>query len=491
MTNQSEGPKTNMKQATSAQVFLIAIIAAAGSFIFGYDIVIMSGAILYLKEEFTLTAGMEGFAMTSAGYGVLAGWFLSFFVADRLGRKRTMIFASILFGVSAIGTAFPETYIGWRALFPSIGQGITKFDMFVDWNIYRFLGGIGGGLAIMVAPVYIAEMAPARKRGALVMMYQLAQVIGAASSNILAWWFAKSAEIDPDFPAWRWMFGSEIIPVILFVIGLSFIPKSPRWLAQKGRYDEARDIFTFIDGPEHAESEMLEVKESLKQESGNLSELFGSGIRMALIVAVGLAAFQQLAGVSTVIFYAPSIFQEAGIALESEALKQTIILVGWNLCCTITALFLIDRLGRRPLLLIGALGMAVGQLLIAASFHFELSPLFLLLAMFVAIGFYIMSLAPVTHVMISEVFPTRLRARGVAMAGIFHSLSGQGTNHMFPVVRDWFESGFGSPAGAFVVFAGICIAAFIFNYSFVPETKKKTLEEIAQFWKSKAKMGNT
>jgi len=450
----------SLPRSGGAYVLIIALIAASGSFIIGYDIVIMSGAILFLEKEFDLNDFWYGFAMTSAGIGAFLGLIVGGFVTDRIGRKRTLMLIAILFGISAVGTALPRT--------------------FFEWNLYRILGGVGVGLSMIVCPMYIAEIAPARKRGMLVMMYQIAQVVGAFLSNVAAWGIAGIENIAH----WRWMFATECIAIGPFLIALTFIPESPRWLIQRNRTKEARDILTRVDGPEHAERELEEISDSIAQESGTFSELFEPGIRVALLVAVVLGVSQSLSGVSTVIFYAPTIFMEAGIALETEALKQTIILVVWNIACTVCALLIVDRLGRRPMLLCGSFGMALGQLFMGISFQLDLSPYYLMASMFLAIGSFIFSLASIFWVMLSEIFPNRIRARGMMVTVFIMSIAGMGLNLMFKTMLSYFEGAFGSKAGPFWIFAVVCLAAHAFIYFKVPETKGKSLEEIERFWRS-------
>ena len=451
----------SVRKAGGAYVLIVALIAASGSFIIGYDIVIMSGAILFLEKEFDLNDYWYGFAMTSAWIGSFMGMIVGGFVTDRIGRKRTLMLIAILFGVSAVGTALPRT--------------------FFEWNLYRILGGAGVGLAMIVCPMYIAEIAPARNRGMLVMMYQIAQVTGAFLSNVTAWGIAEIENISH----WRWMFATECVAIGPFLIALTFVPESPRWLVQRNREKEARDILTRIDGPEHAERELEEISESISQESGTFSELFETGIRVALLVAVVLGVSQSLSGVSTVIFYAPTILMEAGIALETEALKRTVILVVWNIACTVCALLIVDRLGRRPMLLCGSLGMALGQLFMGISFQLDLSPYYLMAAMFLAIGSFIFSLASIFWVMLSEIFPNRIRARGMMVTVFIKSIAGTGLNLMFKPMLSAFEKAFGTKAGPFWIFAVVCLAAHVFIYFKVPETKGKSLEEIERFWRTR------
>ena len=452
-------------QAGGAYVYVIAFIAAAGGFNFGLDIVLMSGAILYLERYFSLSAWEKGFTMTSANYGALAGLIVGSRLADWLGRKRTLILAAVLLLVGTAGSTFADTL--------------------PVWNAYRVLGGVGAGLAAMVSPLYISEIAPARRRGLLVTVNQMAIVLGAFLSNVVAYVIAREYGAQPD--CWRWMFASAGPPVALFLVGLFFVPRSPRWLVMKNQPEEARAVLTRVGGRAHAEEELQAITASLSEETGGFGELFQPGIRMALTIAVGLALFQQLAGVSTLINYAPTVFQNAGIKSEEAAIGNTVILRVWDIGWTLFAIFYVEKLGRRPLLLVGVLGMALGQLLMGLNFFYSLPPLFTLVVFFVCLAAYDVSLAPLAWLIMSEIFPTRVRARGMAVAALFMQLSGMGLGQVFPPLIESFREWFGTEAGVFWIFCGFCLAAFAFSYSLVPETRGRTLEQIAEWWSRKPK----
>ena len=247
-------------------VVFVSFVAALGGFLFGYDLVMISGAVIFLKEEYGLSAAGLGFTTASAVIGCIVGPIAGSRLCDLLGRKRTLITANILFGISAIGTALPET-----------------IDQF---NFFRVIGGIGCGLASVASPMYLAEIAPARLRGRLVMIYQLAIVVGAFSATLVAYYLAF-------FEAWRWMFASELVPILAFGVLLTLIPRSPRWLAQQNRYQEARRVLARINGRKKTEGLLQEIQESLAEETGTLSDLLKPGIRTAFAVAVLLAVFSQ------------------------------------------------------------------------------------------------------------------------------------------------------------------------------------------------------
>jgi MFS transporter, SP family, arabinose:H+ symporter len=436
-------------------VYFISLVAAVGGFLLTYDIVIMSGAIIFMKKEFSLSPLGVGFAMTSAMIACFFSPSFGGWLCDKLGRKRTLLLSAVLFGASSIGTALPRTML--------------------EFNVFRILGGIGVGAACIVSPMYIAEISPAPIRGRLVLLNQLANVVGALVSYLVAYLLSFSG-------AWRWMFGSTAIPVALFAIGLFFIPESPRWLVVKNREEEALDVLTRIGGRVNAQSELQSIRESLVQETGKLRDLLAPGIRMALIIAVGLAVLQQLDGVTVLIFYAPMIMQQAGFPQASEAIRITMIVGIWNLFCTLAAVWLVDRVGRRPLLLYGTLGMAGGLICMGAFFYLHITGVLVPVILMVAVAAYCMSIAPVTWLIMSEIFPNRLRGTGMAVASTALWIASFVANLVFPVMTSFSEHHFGSAFMAFWTFALICLGTFYFCWRLVPETKGRTLEEIGKSW---------
>jgi len=444
-------------QASRAYVYLISLVAAVGGLLFGYDLSIISGAVIFLEKEFSLTAMQLGLAMGSASLGCIPGPLVAGWISDRIGRKRSLVVAALLFGVGAVGSAF--------------SHDVTHF------SAYRIVGGVGVGMASVVSPMYIAEVAPARLRGRLVSLYQLAIVIGSTSSIVVSYFFSFSGN-------WRGMFLSMLAPIVVLLVGLLFVPESPRWLVEDGRDQEAYEILARVDGPPNADSEMKEIKAAISAESGTILELFQPGIRIALLIAVALGIFQQWTGVSPITFYAPIIFQKAGFRLASDALLQTIVFNICNLVCTVTALLIVDRVGRRPLLLMGTAGMVLGQLLLGTFFWFDLTGIYVVFALFLCVGTYAMSLAPMTWLIMSEIFPTRLRAKGQAAGSLAVWVATySSTQFMAPTMR-YMEQHFGSVAGMFWVYSVACVLALLFGWRFVPETKGRSLEEIGRSWHS-------
>ncbi|MGH9158521.1 MAG: sugar porter family MFS transporter [Vicinamibacteraceae bacterium] len=440
-------------------LFLSAFVAACGGFLFGYDIYIISPAVIFLEEAFDLTSVQVGFAITSAILGCMAGPLFAGGLSDHLGRRTALQLAALLFGISAVGTAvatnMPVLYL------------------------FRFVGGVAIGIASVVSPMYIAEIAPARIRGALVTMNQLAITVGGLCSVVVCYFLSFSG-------AWRWMFASEVAPVIVFAVGLLYVPRSPRWLMAKGRHREAMDVLERVHGTVEARRERAAIEESLQEAQGTLAELFRPGLRMALVAAVGLAFFQQWAGASTVATYAPLIFQKAGFLSASDAIFQTLFLVALNVTGTVVAITLLDRSGRRPLLLVGTAGIALSQFLIGLHFHQGSTGTLVVLSVLLCIGFYSISMAPLTWLIMSEVFPTRLRGKAMALCATFLWTSAFVTGQLFPSVTEYFELHEGSPAGVFWIFGGIAVVALLFGWKLVPETKGHTLEEIAEFWRRPA-----
>ncbi|MSU61092.1 MAG: MFS transporter [Pedosphaera sp.] len=443
---------------TTSYAFRIAIVAALGGFLFGYDISIISGALIFLKSEFNLDPYQQGFAVSSAAIGCIVGPLVAVALSDAIGRRRTLVVAAVLLGISAIGTALPR-------------------DM-LQFNLFRIVGGVGVGLASVVSPMYIAEMAPARLRGRLVSVNQLAIVTGLFIAIVVSYALSFSG-------SWRWMFASTALPAVCWMAWLTVLPESPRWLAARGREPEALALLAKSEGPAQAETALREIKESIAEETGGLAELFQPGMRLALLVAVMLAILQQMTGVSILLVYAPTIFKSAGFTATSDAIWQAIPLNVWNIACTAVAFWLVDRLGRRPLLLIGTTGMAVGLIIMGLCFQFHWSGYPVVAVMFLCVGAYVSSLAPLTWLIMSEIFPTRIRGRAMSIAGVALWLSFFIGSQTFPPLISFFEGKFGSPAGVFWLFAAVCVFAFGFCWRLVPETKGRTLEAIAASWKQR------
>lgn len=458
-TLEPEAAAARPKSSSNLYVYLISLVAAVGGFLLTYDVVIMSGAIIFLKKEFNLSPLGVGFAMTSAMIACFFSPSFGGWLSDTLGRKKTLLLAAGLFGISAIGTA--------------LAHNIMEF------NVFRILGGFGVGAACIVSPMYIAEVSPPAIRGRLVLLNQVANVVGEIVSYLVAYYLSFSGD-------WRWMFGSTVVPVACFTAALLFVPESPRWLVRKNREQEAFDILNRIHGGQSAREEMVAIRASLVEKTCRLKDLLMPGIRIALLIAIGLAVFQQLDGVTVLIFYAPTIMQQAGFPEASQAIRVTMIIGVWNLICTLAAVWLIDRVGRRPLLLYGTLGMAAGLTAMGIFFHLHIKGPIVPFVMMIAVAAYVMSMAPVTWLIMSEIFPNHMRGKGMAVASTALWIASFGANFLFPVITDFSEKHFGSAASAFWLFAVVCLITFVFCWSLVPETKGRSLEEIGRSWTADA-----
>jgi SP family arabinose:H+ symporter-like MFS transporter len=431
MSEQKPFGSRDAGQRTTLYVSLVASVAAVGGLLFGYDLSIIGGAIIYLKNAFHLSDVQEGFAMASAVIGCMVGPLVASVLADRIGRKPTLLIAAALFGASSIGAALPDT----------IGQ----------FNFFRAIGGIGVGLSSIVSPMYIAEISPARIRGRLVTVNQLGIVGGSFIAILVSYALARSG-IKGE---WRWMFASECVPVALLLVGLLFVPESPRWLAQRGRPEAASAVLTRIEGVDCAAAEMLAMATVSTEERGRFIELFRPGMRVALLIGVGLAVFQQITGASILFANAPIVFQKAGFSAAPDAIGQTVLLQIWNVVMTVLSMWLVDRVGRRLLLLWGVGAMGLGM---------------------VAMGL------PLTWLIMSEIFPTRLRSKGMAVASVALWVAFFAGLQTFPILREYFIKHFGSIAGMIYLFAGVCGVALIFFLRFVPETRGKTLEDVSRLF---------
>jgi sugar porter (SP) family MFS transporter len=282
------------------------------------------------------------------------------------------------------------------------------------------------------------------------------------------------------------MLASNAVPVPIFIVGLLLVPESPRWMAQRNRRKEALDVLTLIDGRQHAESEMQDILASA-QEEGGWKELLRPGLRFAMLIACSLAVFQQITGASILTMYMPAIFQDAGYPNKSDAIFLNMMMSGWYVICTITALAAVDRLGRKPLLLLGTLGMTVGMAVLGVLFHRQAPGMYVIFTMALVMGAYMVSVAPLTWLIMSEIFPNRLRGKAMGVASVCVWTASSLATFCFPPMVDWFKTSFGTPAMAFWIYAVISAAAFLFSLFVVPETKGRTLEELGASWSKKAK----
>jgi sugar porter (SP) family MFS transporter len=446
-------------------IWTISLVAALGGLLFGYDWVVIGGAKPFYEKFFALTdPSLQGWAMSCALIGCLVGAILSGGLSDRFGRRRLLILSAALFAITSLGTGLADS-----------------FRVFVVW---RMLGGVAIGLASNLSPMYIAEISPAAMRGKLVSINQLTIVIGILLAQFVNWAIARP--VQPDATAadilhswngqvgWRWMFGVTAVPSLLFFAGTLVVPESPRWLARFGRREKARSILARIGGERYAGEAIAEIDSTLVNEIEKVDfrELLEKRLTPILFLGVTLAVFQQWCGINVIFNYAEEVFSAAGYRV-SEILLNIVITGAVNLVFTFVAIGAVDRIGRRVLMLIGASGLAVIYLLLGACYHFQSRGPHVLLLVLAAIGCYGCSLAPVTWVVISEIFPNRIRGAAMAVAVTSLWAACFVLTYTFPLLNRNL-----GPAKTFWIYAAICVAGFLFIRARLPETKGKTLEEI-------------
>lgn len=431
-------------------ILTISFISALGGLLFGFDISVISGALPFITPYFDLSEWGKGFAVSSLYLGCMAGCIIAGRVSARYGRKPGLILSALLFAISAIAVAF--------------SHNLTWFILF------RIVGGLGVGMASMLSPMYIAEISPAPIRGRMVSINQLTIVIGI----LLTYYINYLLSGHPV--GWRWMFGVGLVPSLLFMAGMFFVPESPRWLVAAKQVTRSKRILEKIGGLEYAVKVVDEIQNDLTKEERrrNLwATLSDKKIFTVLLIGIVLAMFQQFSGINVVFFYAPDIFSKTGAGVESQLL-QTIGVGAVNLIFTLVAMWLVERAGRRGLMLFGSAAMAVCYIIIGFLLHdITGNGVWLLAFILLAIGSYAVSLAPVTWVLISEIFPNRFRSTGVSIATFFLWLACYLLTLTFPVIMDHFGG-----YTAFWLYAGICVLGFLFVYFKVKETKGKTLEEM-------------
>ena len=449
-----------------AFIWLICIAAAMGGLLFGYDWVVIGGAKPFFERYFHLTsAAQKGWANSCALIGCLVGAMVAGALSDKFGRKRLLIFSAALFVVTSLGNALA-----------------SSFGVFVAW---RMLGGVAIGLASNLSPMYIAEISPAEARGRLVAINQLTIVIGILAAQFINWWLVRDlpAGVSDEFirtswygqTGWRWMFALTAVPSLLFFVSMFFVPESPRWLVKNGASDRARGVLTRVGGEAYAEAEVRNVQATLAGEEirhVRFADLLEPRMRRVLVLGVVLAVFQQWCGINVIFNYAEEIFRAAGYDI-SDVLKNIAWTGSVNLAFTFVALGVVDRGGRRPLMLLGSAGLAVIYTAMGLCYHGGVKGLPMLLLVLAAIGCYGMSLAPVTWVVISEIFPNRIRGAAMSVAVTSLWIACFILTYTFPILN----AGLGS-AGTFWLYAAICVVGFVFILLKLPETKGKSLEEI-------------
>lgn len=435
-------------------VGFVALTVAIGGFLLGFDATVISGVAPFLRDYFAFTgAGGDlklGWAVSSLGWGAMAGNAAAGVLSDRFGRRKVLMCTALLFVLSSLLAALA-----------------TSFAAFVT---ARIVGGLAVGAAILIAPVYIAEIAPARQRGALVSLNQLMIVIGISASFFSNYFLLGMGEHN-----WRWMLGVQTIPALLHLLLLWLVPESPRWLLMKGDDARARDVLARAHGREQAEENLQQIRQSLalKRAGGGLRPLLDRRLRFIMLIAFGLAFFQQITGINAIFYYLPTIFAQAGGGV-SDAFGQAVLVGLVNVAMTIVAMRLIDRLGRKPLLIAGVAGMALALLTISWAFsQNDLNARLVLLAIIVFVASFAISLGPVMWVLLSEIFPNEHRGAAISAAGFWNASVSASVTFVFP----WELSHLG-PAGTFLAYGIFAALALLFVLLFVPETRGRTLEEL-------------
>jgi SP family arabinose:H+ symporter-like MFS transporter len=451
-----------------SMLWLICIVAAMGGLLFGYDWVVVGGAKPFYEPFFHITDEtplLRGFAQSSALFGCIIGAILSGMLADRFGRKRLLILSGLMFVVSAVWTALSTT--------------------FTTYNTARILGGLGIGLASSLSPMYIAEISPAAMRGKLVSINQLTIVIGILAAQIVNLQIARPVPDDATLEfirrswngqtGWRWMFGAETVPAALFFLMMFFVPESPRWLVKYGRSARAEKILSRIGGPAYGKQEVIDIQKTLSREEiahVRFSDLLEPKLLKIVCLGVFLAVFQQWCGINVIFNYAQEVFASAGYGV-SDIMFNIVITGIVNLLFTFVAIYTVDLLGRRILMLIGAGGLAGIYAILGTGYYLHTTGVYMLILVVLAIACYSMSLAPVTWVVISEIFPNRIRGAAISVAVLSLWIGCTALTLTFPYLKNALGA-----HGVFWLYGAICVAGFVVIKTKLPETKARTLEDI-------------
>ena len=464
----------------SGYLLKLTLVATLGGLLFGYDTGVISGTVGSLDSFFVIPKGLsenaanafKGFLVSSALIGCIIGGAFGGLISKKLGRRNGLILAGILFFISALGSAMPEMFLR------PIGEADHTFSTI--FIVYRILGGIGVGLASMLSPLYIAEIAPAKSRGKLVSFNQLAIVAGFMVVYFVNYFISRGGGSDEWLNAvgWRWMFASEVIPAGLFLFFLFFVPDTPRSLMLQNKPEKALDVLIKVNGKEEAHNILEQITGSVKQHSGKLLS-FGW---LVIIIGITLSIFQQFVGINVVLYYAPEIFKKIDPNTDG-ALLLTIIVGIVNFLFTIIAIKTVDKYGRKPLMIIGALGMAVAMFALGFVFFSGATGYLALGCMVLYVASFAMSWGPVTWVLLSEIFPNKIRGRAMAIAVAAQWISNYLVSLTFPMMDDntylteQFNHGF-----AYWIYGLMGLLAMFFVLKYVPETKGKTLEEMEEIW---------
>ncbi len=450
-------------------IIAVTFVATLGGLLFGYDTAVISGAEKsiqsYLIESQGLSTLIHGLTISSALIGCIIGGLISGIIASAYGRKKALMIAAFLFFLSALGSAYPE-FLFFQRGEPTIG-------LLLMFNFYRIIGGIGVGLASAVCPMYIGEIAPANIRGSLVSVNQFAIIFGMLVVYFVNWGIASDQSLEwINTIGWRRMFLSETIPAGLFGILLFFVPETPRYLSLTNRSDEAFKILTRINGAARAKIIMDEIKGSISHHKSAKLMSFGKKV---IWIGILLSIFQQFVGINVALYYAPRIFESMGAAKDAS-LMQTVIMGLVNVIFTVIAIFTVDKWGRKPLLIVGSAGMAIGMFAISALAFMEIIGVGTLVFIIIYTASFMMSWGPITWVLISEIFPNKIRGKAVAIAVAAQWAANYFISSTYPAMME-FSGGF-----TYGFYGLMSIISLIFVWKIVPETKGKTLEEMEGLW---------
>ena len=457
-------------------LMLTVIVASLGGLLFGYDTGVITGTQLYFSKYFELTPVMKGFVVGSALIGCFVGAIVSGYISAMLGRKKSLMISAVLFTISAWGSGLPS-------FFPE------SVSLLV---VFRLIGGIGIGIASMNAPTYIAELSLAVNRGKMVTYYQLAIVVGIFVVVLATYLIGSSGDGTLEQieaynlnEGWRWMFWSELIPCTFFLILLFFVPKSPRWLILKGRRKEAEEILFKIHGEKEATKELKQISESIQETTKtSFRQLFAKTALPIVIIGSVLSALQQLTGINAVFYYGADIFEQALGFGKEDILAQQIILAFVNLLFTFIAMATVDKLGRKPLIYYGCIGMIMGFVILAGTLVADQIGILSLVGILLFIGSFALSMGPIVWVLLSEMFPNVIRSAAMSVAVAVQWAMNYFVSQMFPVVMEsklnvegvWNGS---LPYFIFIIFIVIIL---LFTKKYIPETKGKSLEELEKIW---------
>ena len=457
-----------MKQYNSFYVVGITLVATLGGLLFGYDTAVISGAEksiqLYLIKGLGLGSLAHGATISSALIGCIIGGTISGLLATKLGRKNSLMLSALLFFVSAIGSGWPETFF--------FTKGEPTIGLLFMFNVYRIIGGIGVGIASAVCPMYISEIAPAAIRGRLVSLNQVAIVFGMLVVYFVNYGIAHGQTIEwINATGWRWMFTSAAVPSGIFALLLFFVPETPRYLALHNHDDKALTILTKINGREKAKSILQEIKKSVEASS---EKLFAYG-KVVIAIGILLSVFQQFVGINVALYYAPRIFESMGAAKDASML-QTVVMGFVNVIFSVLTVATVDKYGRKPLLMIGSIGMAVGMFAIGALAFMKVIGISTLAFIILYTASFMMSWGPICWVLISEIFPNKIRGRAIAIAVASQWAANYFISSTYPAMMEF------SGGVTYCFYGAMSLLSFLFVWKMVPETKGKTLEEMEGMW---------